>query len=137
MNVANILPGDDVAVELRYTELLTPTDAQYGFVFPTVVGPRYNSPQGAAVNDKWVSTPYLKAGETSPAAFDIKVTLDTPVPVREVGSDDRSRQDDPFAAEDAHGLAIDLKHHGSHGRELGGRVDHLGEAVPLRGGVAT
>ena len=86
MNVANILPGDDVAVELRYTELLTPTDAQYGFVFPTVVGPRYNSPQGAAVNDKWVSTPYLKAGETSPAAFDIKVTLDTPVPVREVGS---------------------------------------------------
>ena len=27
MNVANILPGDDVAVELRYTELLTPHDA--------------------------------------------------------------------------------------------------------------
>ena len=86
MNVANILPGDDVAVELRYTELLTPTDAQYSFVFPTVVGPRYNSPQGAAANEKWVSAPYLKAGERSPAVFDIKVTLDTPVPVREVGS---------------------------------------------------
>ena len=28
MNVANILPGDDVAVELRYTELLTPRDAR-------------------------------------------------------------------------------------------------------------
>ena len=41
--------GDEVAVELHYTELLTPTDARYGFVFPTVVGPRYNSPQGAAV----------------------------------------------------------------------------------------
>ena len=86
MNVANILPGDDVAVELRYTELLTPTDALYGFVFPTVVGPRYNSPQGAAVNEKWVSAPYLKSGEASPATFDIKVTLDAPVALKEVTS---------------------------------------------------
>jgi Ca-activated chloride channel family protein len=37
MNVADILPCDDVAVELRNTELLTPRDAQYGFVFPTTV----------------------------------------------------------------------------------------------------
>ncbi|HNW01224.1 MAG TPA: VIT domain-containing protein, partial [Burkholderiaceae bacterium] len=43
MNVANILPGDDVKVELRYTELLVPTSGNYQFVFPTVVGPRYNS----------------------------------------------------------------------------------------------
>jgi Ca-activated chloride channel family protein len=47
MNVANILPGDDVKVELRYTELLVPTDGNYQFVFPTVVGPRYNSPQSS------------------------------------------------------------------------------------------
>jgi Ca-activated chloride channel homolog len=86
MNVANILPGDDVAVELRYTELLTPTDALYGFVFPTVVGPRYNSPRGAAVNEKWVSAPYLKAGELPNAAFDIKVRLDAPVALKEVTS---------------------------------------------------
>ena len=86
MNVANILPGDDVAVELRYTELLTPHDAVYGFVFPTVVGPRYNSPQGAAAGEKWVSTPHLPAGLPSPAAFEIKVTLDTPVPVKEIAS---------------------------------------------------
>ena len=86
MNVANILPGDDVAVELHYTELLTPTDAQYGFIFPTVVGPRYNSPQGAAVNEKWIATPYLRSGEASNASFDIKLTLDTPVALREIGS---------------------------------------------------
>ena len=43
MNVANILPGDDVQVELRYNELLAPTDGQYQFVYPTVVGPRYAS----------------------------------------------------------------------------------------------
>ena len=41
MNVANILPGDDVQVELHYNELLAPTDGQYQFVYPTVVGPRY------------------------------------------------------------------------------------------------
>ncbi len=86
MNVANILPGDDVAVELRYTELLTPTDALYGFVFPTVVGPRYNSPQGAAAGEKWVAAPYLKAGEAPTAAFDIKVTLDAPLALKELSS---------------------------------------------------
>jgi len=86
MNVANILPGDEVEVELRYTELLTPHDAVYGFVFPTVVGPRYNSTQGAAAGEKWVATPHLPAGVPSPSAFEIKVTLDTPVPVKEIAS---------------------------------------------------
>ena len=41
MNVANILPGDDVQVELRYNELLVPAHGNYQFVYPTVVGPRY------------------------------------------------------------------------------------------------
>ncbi len=41
MNVANILPGDVVTVELRYSELLLPTDGEYEWVFPTTVGPRY------------------------------------------------------------------------------------------------
>ena len=41
MNVANILPEDVIKVELKYTELLIPTDAVYEFVYPTVVGPRY------------------------------------------------------------------------------------------------
>ena len=86
MNVANILPGDEVAVELRYTELLTPHDARYGFVFPTVVGPRYNSPQGAAAAEKWVATPYLRSGGPSPAGFDIKVSLETPLPIKEIAS---------------------------------------------------
>jgi Ca-activated chloride channel family protein len=86
MNVANILPGDDVAVELRYTELVTPRDAVYGFVFPTVVGPRYNAPQGAGAGEKWVATPHLHAGVPSPSAFEIRVVLDTPVPVKEIAS---------------------------------------------------
>ena len=42
MKIANVLPGDTIAVELKYTELLVPTDGVYEFVYPTVVGPRYS-----------------------------------------------------------------------------------------------
>jgi Ca-activated chloride channel family protein len=86
MNVANILPGDDVAVELRYTELLSPTDAVYGFVFPTVVGPRYNSPQGAAASEKWIAMPYLKGAVAASASFAIQVVLDAPLAVKDIVS---------------------------------------------------
>jgi Ca-activated chloride channel family protein len=88
MNVANILPGDDVAVELRYTELLVPTDAQYGFVFPTVVGPRYGSPSAADATGRpvWAATPYLRAGVESNTAFDLKLRIDAPIAVKDVSS---------------------------------------------------
>ena len=45
MSLANIMPQEQVEIELRYTELLVPTDSVYEVVFPTVVGPRYASPQ--------------------------------------------------------------------------------------------
>ncbi|WP_217494373.1 VIT and vWA domain-containing protein [Nibricoccus aquaticus] len=41
MNVGNILPGDVVTVELRYSEMISPEEGRYEWVFPTVVGPRY------------------------------------------------------------------------------------------------
>lgn len=86
MNVANILPGDDVRVELRYTELLVPSDGNYQFVFPTVVGPRYNSPQSGQAQAKWVAQPFLPAGEKSAGAFDIQVALASPIGLKEVRS---------------------------------------------------
>lgn len=86
MNVANILPGDDVAVELRYTELLVPTQAQYAFVFPTVVGPRYNAPAAGGGN-AWAGMPFLKPGEEGKAPpVDIRVHIDAPVAVKELAS---------------------------------------------------
>ncbi len=86
MNVANIMPGDDVKVELRYTELLVPTNGNYQFVFPTVVGPRYNSPQSSQANASWVAQPYTQKGQHTGAAFDIHVTLNTPIALKEVRS---------------------------------------------------
>src|SRR5213083_1314311 len=36
MSLANIMPGDQIEIELRYTELLVPTDGVYEVVYPTV-----------------------------------------------------------------------------------------------------
>jgi Ca-activated chloride channel homolog len=113
MNVANILPNDEVKVELRYTELLMPNAGNYQFVFPTVVGPRYasagppqaggsplggqrghevpsvgasNSPQSENASAKWVAQPVLRAGVPSSAGFQLRVALDTPMGLKEVRS---------------------------------------------------
>ena len=86
MQVANILPGDEVRVELRYTELLLPSAGNYQFVFPTVVGPRYNSPQSGQAQAAWVAQPFVRAGHNSPSQFDLKVRLDSPIGLKEVRS---------------------------------------------------
>ncbi len=84
MRVANILPGDVIEVELRYTELLRPTDGIYAFVYPTVVGPRYASERHSAANpqDSWVSSPYLRQGQAPTYEFDMNVTLSTGIDVQ-------------------------------------------------------
>ena len=51
MDVANIMPGDTVSIELHYTELLAPTENVYEFIFPTVVGPRYAPPEEPSGED--------------------------------------------------------------------------------------
>jgi Ca-activated chloride channel homolog len=86
MNVANIMPGDEIEVELKYTELLIPEDGIYEFVYPTVVGPRYSNPANdlASVSEKWVANPYLKEGELSSSLFDLVVNLDAGMPLQKV-----------------------------------------------------
>src|SRR5215467_11003108 len=64
MSLANIMPQEQVEIELRYTELLVPTDNIYEFVFPTVVGPRYASAQdGDKQENQFVETPYQHQGQ--------------------------------------------------------------------------
>src|ERR1051326_4600851 len=88
MEVANIMPGDQVEVELAYSELLTPEKGVYEFVYPTVVGPRYsNTPESVAPdNSKWVKSPYLHEGISSPATFSIRVNLSSGVPLNDLRS---------------------------------------------------
>ena len=88
MNVANIMPGDTIKVELSYTELLVPEDKVYEFIYPTVVGPRYsNQPkETAAPQDRWVENPYLRQGEAPPYAFDVSVNIAAGLPIRDIHS---------------------------------------------------
>lgn len=84
MNVANIMPGDVIQVVLSYTELLIPTDAQYEFMFPTVVGPRYEDEARENPPEAWVANPYLHAGEPPPSTFDISVSLTAGLPLQQI-----------------------------------------------------
>src|SRR4030065_2753024 len=86
MNVANILPGDVIQVELKYTELLVPTDGIYEFVYPTVVGPRYsNQPAETALpSQMWVENPYLHQGGSPPYTFDIMTKLVAGLPIQNI-----------------------------------------------------
>lgn len=86
MSVANIMPGDTINIELHYTELLSPTEGIYQFVFPTVVGPRYSSPQTEPNEDEdgWVQTPYIPEGGEPSGTYDISVQLSTGVPITDI-----------------------------------------------------
>ncbi len=85
MNVANILPGDEVLVELHYTELLLPADGRYRFVFPTVVGPRYRAAADGGA-PAWPATAHLPPGVASRTAFDMTVRFASPLPVHDIAS---------------------------------------------------
>ncbi len=84
MNVANILPDDEVEVTLRYTELLIPEEGVYTFVSPGVVGPRYAD--GGSSQDNYIVTPYLKSEEFSSFTYDIRVGIGAGLPIQSVSS---------------------------------------------------
>ena len=88
MNVANILPDDEIKVELNYMELLQPENNVYEFVYPTVVGPRYTTKtaEGAPDTDKWVQNPYLHEGEAPPYTFGLNVELTSGLPINRLAS---------------------------------------------------
>lgn len=86
MNVANIAAGDEITVEMKYTELLIPENGIYSFVYPTVVGPRYSeiTENTAAPQDKFIETPYTKAGESARYKFGLNLTINSAVPISHV-----------------------------------------------------
>ncbi len=90
MRVANILPGDDVRVELRYTELLVPQNGRYEFVFPTVVGPRYqgaaSTANAPAKDNAWAAQPTLREGVAPTSRFTLQATLAAPLPIQDIRS---------------------------------------------------
>lgn len=88
MNVANILPGDTIKVELFYTELLVPEEGVYEFVYPTVVGPRYSNEPKTSEKPKneWAENPYLNEGKKPNYTFDIHTTIRAGISIQEITS---------------------------------------------------
>jgi len=77
MNVANILPGEQIDLILKYTEFIVPEKGLYQFVFPTVVGPRYSN--GIDTPDFVKKTSYTSEGTSIPNKTNISVRLHSPI----------------------------------------------------------
>src|SRR5262245_41804385 len=88
MQVANIMPGDRVEVQLVYSEMLTPEKGIYEFVYHTVVGQRYSNTTVATAPEpsQWCKSPYLHQSESSPALFSIRVNVSGGVPLADLRS---------------------------------------------------
>ena len=96
-SVANIMPGEKVTIEISYVETLRYENGSYEFVFPMVVGPRYNpgtptgkqaggfSPDTTQVPDASRITPNVSpAGTRAGHDISIEVALDAGVPIDEI-----------------------------------------------------
>lgn len=86
MSLANIMPQDQIEIELRYTELLVPTDGVYEVVYPTVVGPRYSSQKesSAPKEDGFVKNPYLREGKQPTSSLHISARISAGVPIQDL-----------------------------------------------------
>lgn len=86
MKVANILPGATVKVDMKYTELLIPTNKIYEFVYPTVVGPRYVSSEEMidSIAESWTKNPYLDEAMKPTSSFDLQLGLSTSIPIKDL-----------------------------------------------------
>lgn len=93
MNVANIMPGDEIAVDLSYAEALVPNDGVYEFVYPTVVGPRYSNRvdksepgEESEPAENWVKNPYLREGDSPSYTFGFKARINAGLAISDVQS---------------------------------------------------
>ena len=93
--VANIEPGRAIDVDITYFHTLGYRDGWYSFVFPTVVGPRYNppghaDPVGALPRGGRTEAPdgtaveYLAPDERSGQDIGIRVRIDAGVNIEEI-----------------------------------------------------
>ena len=93
-SLANIRPGEDIDVTIRYTESLAFEGGNYEFVFPMVVGPRFvpGAPIDRSGNTDRVpdadriNPPVLKPGERSGHDINVTVEIDAGVPISKIHS---------------------------------------------------
>lgn len=79
MEVARIMPGDELKLTLRYSELLVPTAGVYEFIIPTAIGPRYT---GGGKAEGFAKNPFLGKGAKTVTTFSVDLKLSTPLPLQ-------------------------------------------------------
>jgi Ca-activated chloride channel homolog len=95
--VANIEPGKRIDIDIRYFNTLAYVDGSYEFVFPMVVGPRFNPPGytdgiGAVPrgnlngSGQRTNVPYLARDERSGHDIALTVDIDAGVPIENIES---------------------------------------------------
>jgi Ca-activated chloride channel homolog len=93
-SVANIEPGKEIDVTIRYFHTLEYVDGWYEFVFPMVVGPRFNPPgmtngigaaarSDAGASGQKTEVQYLKPGERSGHDISLQLDVDAGVAIEE------------------------------------------------------
>ena len=119
-SVANIEPGRDIDVVIRYFHTLEYADGWYEFVFPMVVGPRFNPPGitngigaaargGAGASGQQTEVQYLKPTERSGHNISLQVDVDAGVAIEEF----RCKTHDIDAQFSDGKLVVQLKPHDS------------------------
>ena len=93
--VANIEPGKSIDVDIKYFHTLKYEDGWYSFVFPTVVGPRYNPPHSTdpiqalprgSTGSTQTGVHYLRPDERSGHDLSIDVSIDAGVTLEGIRS---------------------------------------------------
>lgn len=84
MNVGNIMPNDEIAIDVYYTEMLVPVNGEYQFVAPAVVGPRFTVE--STKPEESFNMPYTEKGVADTFDFDMTVTLNAGMMIQNIGS---------------------------------------------------
>ncbi len=85
-SVANILPGSDVVVTIRYYETLPHESGSFTFSFPMVVGPRFAPGTTEVPDAPRITPPILEPGLRSGHDIALKVRIDGGRPVGDLAS---------------------------------------------------
>ncbi|WP_235298055.1 VIT domain-containing protein [Portibacter marinus] len=101
MNVANILPGEQIKVRLQYTEKLIPEYRDYQFVLPTVVGPRFHQPTPDH-EASFVHMPYTQSDIKPNYTYEIDIYLMAGQPIKKVSSSSHQLKIKKFSNETVH-----------------------------------
>lgn len=93
-SLANIQPGEQIDVTIRYTDILKFDAGKYEFVFPMVVGPRYipgtiideSGDTDRVADASRITPPVVAEGWRSPHDINVTVEIDFQVPVSNINS---------------------------------------------------